>query len=79
MVSRFRMIFRRTLKEGEEREESDVWSSSVPDVSDSEAGSIHSGDERSVDLDHIADSVSQEELSAAGHDKLQETGNEELE
>jgi ferredoxin len=78
MVSGFRKIFRRTLKEGEEREESDVWSSSLPDVSDSEARSVHSGDERSVDLDHIADDVSQEELSAKNHDKLQETGNEEL-
>ena len=63
---------------GEEREESDVWSSSVPDFSDSEAGSVHSGDERSVDLDHSAENVSQEEVSATDHDKLQETGNEEV-
>lgn len=46
-VSGFRMIFRRSLEEGEEREESDVWSSSVPEQSsDSEADSVHSGDER---------------------------------
>jgi hypothetical protein len=77
-ISGFRMIFRRTLKEGEEREESDVWSSSAPDFSDSEAGSVYSGDERPVDLDHGAENVSQEEVSDADHDKLQETGNEEV-
>jgi len=43
-ISGFRMVFRRTLKEGEEREESDVWSSSVPEMSSqSDADSVHSG------------------------------------
>jgi hypothetical protein len=49
MVSGFRIIFKRSLGPEEEWEESDVWSSSVLDhISDSEAGSTHSGDERSI-------------------------------
>jgi len=45
-ISGFRMVFRRTLKDWEDREESDVWSSSVPDVgSRSDADSLHSGND----------------------------------
>ena len=46
MVSRFRIVFRRSLKEGEEWEESDVWSSSVPEASSDEGdGEVHSGND----------------------------------
>jgi hypothetical protein len=72
-ISGFRMVFRRTLKEGEEREESDAWSSSVPEASNSDADSIHSGDERSVNPDcspGLPDKVNQEQ-------EVQNSGDEE--
>lgn len=52
-ISGFRMVFRRTLREGEEWEESDTWSSSVPEVSNSDTDSIQSRNEWSGNQDHI--------------------------
>lgn len=76
MVSGFRMVFRRTLKEGEEREESDVDSSSVPVRSDdSKAGSISSEDQGPGGIDEsgdVTDEVHQETESAA-EDEVQNT------